>query len=53
MMIAPYARVANIKQDVDVRAYNKIVADRKLRLYLASLSAAPILRRKGYSKPTI
>jgi hypothetical protein len=45
MLIAPYERVANIKQDVNIRRYNKIVFKRKLRL--ASFVAAPILRRKA------
>jgi len=44
MLIAPYQRVANIKQDVNTRRYNKIVIHRKLRL--ASFVSAPILRRK-------
>jgi hypothetical protein len=44
MLIAPYQRVANIKQDVNVRRYNKIIIQRKLRL--ASFVAAPILRHK-------
>lgn len=44
MLIAPYERVANIKQTVSIRKYNKIVFRRKLRL--ASFVAAPILRRK-------
>jgi len=46
MLIAPYQRVANIKQDVDIRKYNKIQADNKIRKYLASLPAAPILRKR-------
>lgn len=45
MLIAPYQRVANIKQDVNTRRYNKLVFKRKLRL--ASFVSAPILR-KGF-----
>jgi len=44
MLIAPYQRVANIKQGVSIRKYNKIVIARKMRL--ASFVSAPILRRK-------